>query len=303
MVHSPTSVSAAESPVIDPLDRIFALPMWLVSLTSLTFLAGGLHLHSPDDPESSRLDANLMACILGSCVVYPVYWAELLIRWQAGQTRLRQYVWCCLLPPLRLGVRDAKTGQLLWLPGWGWSRAGDRLEQRIQKAIGGPMLAISLSVLPLILAELHWNTAIKSSPLLTTATQIATGLIWLVFTIEFVVMFSATNRKVQYCKEHWVDLAIILLPLLAFCRMLRLGGLLRYQTQFSRAYRLRGVLARGWRALLVLNAIQRLIAGPPARRCEKLRMLIAQKEAELSELRVELEGLEPAPAVGVRRAA
>lgn len=275
-------------PDIDPIDRVFAAPMWGLSLASLLLFGGLLHFygHAPHD-----YSPVLLVCIISSCVIYPVYWAELLIRWQAGQSRLRQFVWCCLLPPLRLGVRDASSGQWMWLPVWGWVHAGRALELRLQAAIGLPVLLLSVLVLPLLAIEHLLVDQIAANTPFHSAMQAGWGLIWLTFALEFLVMVSATDRKLNYCRQHWVDLAIILLPLLAFVRVLRLGSLLRVQ-QMTKAYRFKGAVTRGWRALLVLEAIQRLLTGPPVRRLEKLRAALELKEAELRQLRDEIGELE-----------
>jgi hypothetical protein len=34
-------------------------------------------------------------------------------------------------------------------------------------------------------------------------------------------MISVAPRRLEYCKKHWLDLAIILLPLISFLRSLR----------------------------------------------------------------------------------
>lgn len=274
-----------EPPALDPLDRVFAAPMWCVSVASLVLLAGVLHYH-----DRAEYGPILLVCVVGSCVIYPLYWAELLIRRQAGQSRLRQFAWCCLLPPLRLGVRDVTSGQRMWLPGWGWQTAGRALESRIQEAIGLPVLALSVTVLPLLVVQQLWDVQIEADIGFHAAMQAGWGLIWLTFALEFVVMLSATDRKLNFVRQHWVDLVIILLPLLAFVRVLRLGSLLRVQ-QVTRAYRFKGAITRGWRALLVLDVIQRLIAGPPARRLERLRATLELKEAELRQLRAEIAEL------------
>jgi len=282
------SNTEAERPDIDPLDQVFAAPMWGLSLASLVLFGGLLHFYGHDRGEYAVI---LLGCIIGSCIIYPLYWAELLIRWQAGQTRLRQFVWCCLLPPLRLGVRDVASGQRLWLPAWGWVQAGRVLERRLKSAIGLPILMLSVLVLPLLAIEHLFVAQIAGNLQFHAVMQAAWGLIWLTFALEFLVMVSATDRKLDYCRQHWVDLAIILLPLLAFVRALRLGSLLRVQ-QMTKAYRFKGAITRGWRALLVLEAIQRLIAGPPNRRLEKLRTALDLKEAELRQLRAEIHELE-----------
>lgn len=283
---APDSESAGELPPLDPLDRVFAAPMWGLSLTSLVLFAGLLHFYDP--VEYAPI---LLTCVIGSCVIYPVYWAELLIRWQAGHSRLRQFVWCCLLPPLRLGVRDVRSGQRLWLPVWGWLRSGRTLENRVQAANGLPVLLLSVLVLPLLAVEHFFSNQIDADLRLRAVMQAGWGLIWLTFALDFLVMVSATDRKLNYCRQHWVDLAIILLPLLAFVRVLRLTSLLRVQ-QMTKAYRFKGAITRAWRALLVLEVIQRVLSGPPKRRLEKLRATRDLKEAELRQLRAEIAELE-----------
>ena len=86
----------------------------------------------------------------------------------------------------------------------------------------------------------------------------------------------------------------MLLPLVAFLQALRLGRLLRLQqlTRTARLYRLRGVLLRAWRALLLIDAISRLINGPAEKRLVKLRATLIQKEQELADLRAEIAKLE-----------
>ena len=65
--------------------------------------------------------------------------------------------------------------------------------------------------------------------------EVGMGVIWFAFAAEFILMVSIAEKKVAYCKEHWIDLAIILLPLASFLRSLsivkatRLANLMRIQ--------------------------------------------------------------------------
>jgi len=164
----------------------------------------------------------------------------------------------------------------------------------VEAALNGPMLIVSLAVLPLILVEHYWAEQIATRPALSRATEVATAVVWLAFCVEFIVMASLAEKKLAYCKQHWLDLAIILLPLLAFLRALRLGRLLRLNAlaKTSRVYRLRGVIMRSYRVLLVVKAIDRLINGTSEKRLAKLRQRLVEQEALLEELRAEIRRIE-----------
>ena len=56
------------------------------------------------------------------------------------------------------------------------------------------------------------------------------SVIWLAFAVEFVMMFSVSPKKFRYCRDHWVDLVIILAPLAGFLRLLRVARALRLST-------------------------------------------------------------------------
>jgi predicted nucleic acid-binding Zn-ribbon protein len=57
-------------------------------------------------------------------------------------------------------------------------------------------------------------------------------------------------------------------------------------------YKLRGVLMRTYRALLLVEAIKRLLHGNPQKRLEKLRRQLADHEVALEQLRTEIRDLE-----------
>lgn len=119
------------------------------------------------------------------------------------------------------------------------------------------------------------------------------------FAIEFILKCSVAEKKIAYCIQNWMDLAVVVLPLIDFLPILRawrLGGLLRLNqlNRMSRLYRLRGLLMKAWRAILLLEMIHRLLGNYQERRLNKLRDLIAAKEIELEELRLEKAELEQA---------
>jgi voltage-gated potassium channel len=277
------------SPAHVQTERFAAPTMFVVSVLFLVCLAGALHLEKETDfPWAVDL------CRYGLAVLYPAFVIELLWRVLSKGDRCRSYLLYCFLPPLRLGARDAQTGQMIWLPRLGWTKVDLRLRDRIEKAFSLPMIVIALMVLPLMMIEHFWSDRLETNVSLASLTHTATGLIWLAFTFEFIVMISIVDKKLRYCKEHWIDLAVILLPLIAFLRAARLGRLLRIQqlSRTARVYRLRGTLLKTYRALMLVDGIARLFRGSPARRLARLQERIAEKERELEALRCECRELE-----------
>ncbi len=273
-------------------DQRVAPEMFWLSVFSLLSLAGLLHLH--DKPEFQPI---FIGCGLSLLAVYPICWIDACWGGRLGSRQGRARWLYCALPPLRLGARDHATGLNVWLPSLGWQQVGHALEQRLERASSVPMIVFALMVLPLTVADYFWANRLASDPLLSGLLNGANGLIWFAFAGEFILRLSIADSKWAYIKGHIVDLAIVLLPLFSFLQALRLGRVLRLQ-QLARTsgklYRLRGVALRAWRALLLIDAVSRLINGPPERRLVTLRAALIQKERELADLRAEIAKLESA---------
>ncbi len=117
-----------------------------------------------------------------------------------------------------------------------------------------------------------------------------TALIWFSFAFEFILLVSLAEKKLAFCKKNWINLVIILLPLLAFLRSLQLFRFLRMAKagKLMRAYRLRGLLARAMKLAVVFNLIDRMLSRNPDKYNAHLQEKIAEKEAELQELKSKL---------------
>jgi hypothetical protein len=190
--------------------------------------------------------------------LWPLFVLELLFHWFTGNRHWKQHLWHSLLPPLRLGGREHRRGQALWLPRLGWVRPTRRLQSRLEQALSVPMMIVAIAILPILGLEFAYADRQTQHPWLTVGLELGTSIIWLAFTVEFIIMLSVVDNRRRYCQKNWVSLVIILLPLLSFLRVLRLGSLLRLQqvTRASRVYKLRGVLLRLYRALLALNMLR-----------------------------------------------
>lgn len=271
------------------IDERAAGPMFGVSLLFLMLLAGTLHWNSRDVSESV-----LRWCTYGLLLLYPVFIAEFVVHW-----RLKTPVWkhralCCLVPPFRIGARDAITGRRLWLPSRGWKDVDDALRVGLEKAFSVPMMIIALLILPLIAAEHFWQSQIAASPTLSLLTHAGEGVIWAAFTVEFIIMISVVEKRLEYCKKHWIDIAVICLPLIAFLRALRISRLLRLNTltKTARIYRMRGTLMRMYRAFLVLELLERVLRIDPEKKLRKLQEVLLEKEREVEQLRSQICRLE-----------
>lgn len=263
--------------------------MFLAALVWLGYLAALLHFH-----ERAHDAPVFWSSLIGLALLTPVFWIEAVWAISRRACNVRSRVFGALMPILRIGVRDSGTASQLWLPGMGWRTADARLQNDVAKALNGPMLAVAVLVLPVILAEFLLHERMETDLLLARSVQFGTAVIWWSFTVEFVLMVSITDKKLDYCKRHWLDLAIILLPFLFFLRALRLGQLLRLQnlSKTARVYKLRGVAMRTYRALLLLEFVSRLLQGSPERRLARLKERLEEHEAHGQALRAEIAELE-----------
>ena len=249
---------------------------------------------------------------LALCLIWPIYWIEYF--WLARPERqliaarsasgekisaqsglMRPLV--CLLPPLRLGSVIPSKGNRLWLPLFGWVTPGKNLLERLEKKAARPMLLVAFLILPVLLMEYVFSSLVQANPWLQMTLHIATGFIWWSFTIEFIIMVSATARKFNYIKKNWIDLVIIVMPLVSFLRtirVLRLARLARIQqvSKVTRVYRMRGLIAKVMRGLMLMELINRLLRIKPEKTLAKLYETKEDKEEELAALQVKIDNLE-----------
>ncbi len=289
-LHRKAVMTSQTPPSIDLHDRRLAPVMFSAAFSFLACLAGALHLH-----ERAEYETVWLACNLGMGLLYPIFVAESL--WHIavrGTIHWKTHLIHCLLPPLRLAARDTATRSWIWMPHSGWLNVNDELRERIERSFTIPMIAIALLMLPMLAAEYFWSAAIANDLRLAATVDVLTLLIWMAFTFEFVVMISVVERKFDYCRAHWIDLAVICLPLVAFLRAGRLGRLLRLQqlSRTARVYRLRGLATRAWRGLLLLNLVDRVMRTRPELHLRRLRRQLEVKEEEVRQLSATIAELE-----------
>lgn len=237
--------------------------------------------------------------------IWPIFVGEQLLymfRAKRGASFWRQhrYWWAfCLCPPLRMCARHRGSWDRIWLPRVGWQIADQSLVRRLERAFSLPMIGIALLILPVLGLQIFYNDRIVDYPKTRFALHVGTGVIWFAFAAEFIVMVSVTPRKLKYCLRHWLDLVIIVLPLVSFLRTLRIlrasqllnTAKLQHVARLIRVYRLRGVAVRGWRGLVILELTQRILLQSPTKRLRQLEELYSEKELELQELKQQIDRL------------
>jgi len=272
------------------------LHQWLMLGVSTAFLTLiGLVLPHGDSGEEFR--GWFMAHLVFRPLIV-ILWAVIIIEGIAGlfasaapwPARLRRLLLTSLLPPLRMITASSKPGGWLWLPGIGWKTPGEATSEQLEQKLALPMLILTLLVLPVLGAELTGGETLENHPRMALATHLMTCVIWIGFTMEFLWMVAAAPDKLAYCLKNWINLVIILLPLVAFLRVLNIFRFTRMLRagKLLRAYRLRGLWTRLWRLALLFKLIDRLQQRDPGKYCAALEKKIADLEEDLAELRTRL---------------
>ncbi len=270
--------------------------MALFALFQLLLLAGAL----PQLQEHFIPIGFVHACEIMILVSLPIFWLEATVRlaWlERGRLTRNRVIYCilfCVIPPLRLGLTPASAKHWVWLPGLSWVMPGRPLARRIAKSLSIPMIVIALLILPALALEFVFQKFVAGHTWAQLVLDVTTRVIWLAFAIELVVMVAVSRRKVEHCTRHWVDVLIVLFPLVSFLRVFRLGVLVRTTrlASLARTYRLRAVAFRLLRAILLLRVLDRVSLSFAERRLESLRNQIDKHKRSIHELSEEIEELE-----------
>jgi len=265
------------------------------SLTSTQYPAPAEAAAGEDDvpPEHATRPLRRFGWWLG--LLYLAIVGEGVAHALSDGTGWRRHLWYCLVPPLRMGGRDHVDGGSIWLPKLGWRRIDRSLQTQLDKAFNGPMILIALAVLPLFALDWHWqNRAVTPRWHMLVFLWVSESLIWFAFAFEFVIMFSVSHKKLRYCRDHWIDLVIILAPIVGFLRLVRVARVLRLSevSRAARVYRLRGLSQRMFRGLLLLSLVRNLLEGDPAKHLAKLQDELRDRELDLEQLRAEIADAE-----------
>lgn len=273
-----------------PWETWLARIMFGLSVVFLVHLSALLHRDRFLDITLPELQLQVRV----QCALWLVFFVEgvwrLLHRDRSGSLwrDLLSFVRVLLFPPLRVGARSVAGDWAIWLPWLGWQPVDRELRRRLERFFSVPMILIALLVLPLLAIQYYLLQGEDGAQWgLTLFLIIGNTVVWFAFAAEFTLMMSVAKNRLQYCFQHWIDLAIIVLPLLQMVPYLPLLRLIR----LSQLYRLQGLTFKLWRAVLLLEVIQRMTGQSLEKRLKRLNDLMAAKEEELEDLRREIEEL------------
>jgi voltage-gated potassium channel len=273
--------------------------MFILAMLFLVLLAAVIH--RGQELETTQWGTYEAWILLGGlAVLWPVFLVESVVRFFLAPRDRRTWKTAAyllatgLFPPLRLAGRSVTRPNHLWLPWMGWQEVNFDLQKTLERVFSGPMFFMAFLILPVLAVEYFWSEAIEASPALRVFLAIGVGLIWIAFTVEFIIRISAAERKLGYAFNHWVDLAVVVLPtleFLPFLRILRATRLMRLDTlaRFGKYYRLYGLAGKGWRGLVTLQLIRGLFSRKPEARITWFKSQLESKEEEMRELKRELD--------------
>ena len=272
------------------LDQKLAAPMFYLTLAWLAI--AGIGMHVLQDPDDRYVDGAIVCGVI-MLVLWVIYFYEAFLHWNQSGVINRIDIWSCIFPPLRLCGRDHVNGETAWLPILGWREANDDLANEIELKLSYTMIAIALLVLPLLGFEFFFGAKIAESRGLGMAVQFAQAFIWFAFAAEFIVSIGLVKKKLLFAKEHWLDLLIICLPMIAFMRLFRLTGAARLTrlSKSAKIFRLRGTAMRAWRAILILEIVDRILHRDHEKRIQVLEEKVAEKKLEIAGMEAEIESL------------
>jgi len=290
--------------------------MFAAAFVELLLIAGLIH-RAGTDGEATAFEQMLILTV--SAFLWPAFIAEgtiAYLRRAPGVSRRRAAVRILMvwfLPPLRLGWIHPATNRI-WLPWLGRQQPSKALAKVLDRRFGVPMLAFAFLILPVLALEMYQPNWAKHVPYFVLALDAAGATIWVAFAFELIVKASAAPSTLRYLKERWIDVAIVGLPTLEFvmthwvdaapiARLFRLSKVIRPDSlqAVTKAYRLRGLMMKGWQAFMLLESVSRLTGNSPAKQLIRLEARIADLEAELAEARADADELRSrfAPAVVV----
>lgn len=201
-----------------------------------------------------------------------------------------------IFPNFRLGV-TASDEPRSWIPFLGWRTKKRTLEKYLARFFSLPMIFIALMVLPILGIE-YCRKGWLEHEWVRNVLSLGSQIIWLAFVVEFTVMISVTRKKMHYCSRHWIDLAIILLPVILFvvpflsflpiARLARLSQVVRS----TRLFRLKGVGLKAFQALVLFSGTRRFGKNYHERRLKRLKERLKEMEEDMDELKQEIAELE-----------
>jgi hypothetical protein len=169
-----------------------------------------------------------------------------------------------LFPPLRLATHRCQSVSEIWIyPRW--HPVNPILFEELETWFLYVTLSVSLLMLPFWLLEIFQADALYENLLLHHFVNLGNAFIWGTFVAEFIIELSITSKRGEYLLKHWLELFIIILPMMMLTRFVRLGYMANMlglesvaELQFFKLAKLRQMLSL-YRARVVFNRVLRML--------------------------------------------
>ena len=277
-------------------EKSTARAMFWLSFTTL-FIGGLLIMYGSEEETflpKHRIVNELMWLALA---IWPLFVIEFLVKLKLGlQEGKSKYLillhgLCIIFPPSRLAIGSIDKSTLIWLPIANWTKVNPALELFLKKKFLIPILTLGLLMIPALLIEIKFNNQIlEAFPRLDLAFYLQTfhAMVWAGFALEFMVLISVTDDKKGYCVKNWMDILILVLPVVSFFRSFRVLRILKFN-QLAQSFRLKGSQAKIKEGLVLLDFIKRLgYLYNPELQIKRIKKKMLKNQQEKIELEKEM---------------
>ncbi len=197
-----------------------------------------------------------------------------------------------LIPPLRLASKRCHDKEYIF---WdlNWQLIDQTLYEHIEKRFLYPILIVSCLMIPFWITEIIFS---KISHLwLTHLLNLGNAVIWSLFVIEFIILCSISKKPLKYVTSHWLELSIIILPMLVLARFILIFKYLQFSKtayllvkiqNILNIYRARSVINRIIRILIIIDIVRRVYQHRnPQKYLQMLQDKLDDKEQEITEIK------------------
>lgn len=195
---------------------------------------------------------------LGERLIYLIFCAD------RGLKTLLFSLFILLFPPLHLAARRCGVPPAIWIYPQ-WHQIDSILFEELETWFLYVTLAVSLLMLPFWIIEIFYAEMLYENLLLHHLVNLGNALIWGVFVAEFIIEFSITPKRGDYLVKHWLELFIIILPMIMLSRFVKISyvtGLFGVEgiaeLQIFKLAKLRQMLSL-YRARAAFNRILRIL--------------------------------------------
>jgi hypothetical protein len=150
-------------------------------------------------------------------------------------------------------------------------------------------------MIPFWITEIFYPAKMTTHPSFIHLINRGNALIWVLFVTEFFILFSIAEKRLDYLKKHWMEILIIILPMLALTRFILISRslhLIRIQ-HFLNIYRSKMVLKRIIRILVILDLVKRFYhRRNPEKYLIRLQEQLTEKKKEINNLKKQINEME-----------